>query len=76
MVSESHFTVDHKILPKMLPMQMKVQGKNQLLCSVTLADYVKNKWPDTGGGIQKNQFKVFFEPGFTTKRGWGLGLSY
>ncbi|MCW2118106.1 sensor histidine kinase [Flavobacterium sp. 7A] len=31
---------------------------------------------DSGSGIQKNQFKTIFEPGFTTKkRGWGLGLS-
>ncbi|TRX04149.1 sensor histidine kinase [Flavobacterium gawalongense] len=31
---------------------------------------------DSGGGIQKKQFKTIFEPGFTTKkRGWGLGLS-
>jgi len=31
---------------------------------------------DTGKGIPRGQFKVVFEPGFTTrKRGWGLGLS-
>ncbi|TQI69596.1 hypothetical protein JM79_0476 [Gramella sp. Hel_I_59] len=31
---------------------------------------------DTGKGIDKNKFKVIFEPGQTTKkRGWGLGLS-
>jgi signal transduction histidine kinase len=31
---------------------------------------------DSGSGIQKNQFKRVFDPGFTTKkRGWGLGLS-
>ncbi len=31
---------------------------------------------DTGKGIQKNNFKSVFKPGFTTKeRGWGLGLS-
>ena len=31
---------------------------------------------DTGKGIPKNQHKVIFRPGFTTKkRGWGLGLS-
>lgn len=31
---------------------------------------------DTGKGIQKNQHKMIFRPGFTTKkRGWGLGLS-
>ena len=31
---------------------------------------------DTGKGLQKNQFKSVFKPGYTTKeRGWGLGLS-
>ena len=31
---------------------------------------------DTGKGIDKNKFKLIFEPGHTTKkRGWGLGLS-
>tara|TARA_B100000401_G_scaffold8528_1_gene5561 strand:- start:372 stop:1535 length:1164 start_codon:yes stop_codon:yes gene_type:complete len=31
---------------------------------------------DSGKGIQKNDFKAIFKPGFTTKkRGWGLGLS-
>ena len=31
---------------------------------------------DTGKGIPRNQFKMVFEPGFTTKkRGWGLGLT-
>ncbi|TBW27941.1 HAMP domain-containing sensor histidine kinase [Gramella sp. KN1008] len=31
---------------------------------------------DTGKGIEKNRFRVIFEPGQTTKkRGWGLGLS-
>jgi signal transduction histidine kinase len=31
---------------------------------------------DTGKGIQKNQQKMIFRPGYTTKkRGWGLGLS-
>ena len=31
---------------------------------------------DTGKGIDKNRFKIIFEPGQTTKkRGWGLGLS-
>jgi signal transduction histidine kinase len=31
---------------------------------------------DTGKGMPKSNFKVVFEPGFTTKeRGWGLGLS-
>jgi len=31
---------------------------------------------DTGKGIQANQFKLIFQPGYTTKkRGWGLGLT-
>ncbi|APG60992.1 sensor histidine kinase [Christiangramia salexigens] len=31
---------------------------------------------DTGKGIDKNKFRLIFEPGETTKkRGWGLGLS-
>ncbi len=31
---------------------------------------------DTGKGIDKNRYKIIFEPGQTTKkRGWGLGLS-
>ena len=31
---------------------------------------------DSGSGIELNQFKTIFRPGFSTKkRGWGLGLS-
>ena len=31
---------------------------------------------DTGKGLQPNQFKTIFQPGYSTKkRGWGLGLS-
>ncbi|GAB5410737.1 MAG: ATP-binding protein [Balneolaceae bacterium] len=31
---------------------------------------------DSGSGIETNQFKTVFRPGFSTKkRGWGLGLS-
>ena len=31
---------------------------------------------DTGKGIQKTNYQVIFQPGYTTKpRGWGLGLS-
>jgi K+-sensing histidine kinase KdpD len=31
---------------------------------------------DTGKGISKSQFKIVFNPGYSTKkRGWGLGLS-
>jgi two-component system, sporulation sensor kinase D len=54
---------------------MKGRGK----LSVTIVNdhnLVKILITDTGNGIQKNQFKRVFEPGFTTKkRGWGLGLS-
>lgn len=49
----------------------------------TLAISIKqdNNWAyidikDSGKGIDKNKFKLIFEPGHTTKkRGWGLGLS-
>lgn len=54
-----------------------MKGKGKL--SVTIVNeqnVVKILVADTGNGIQKNQFKRIFEPGFTTKkRGWGLGLS-
>ncbi len=31
---------------------------------------------DSGKGLSKNNYKVIFQPGYTTKpRGWGLGLS-
>lgn len=31
---------------------------------------------DSGKGIQKSNYKIVFQPGYTTKpRGWGLGLS-
>ena len=31
---------------------------------------------DSGKGVPKNNYKVIFQPGYTTKpRGWGLGLS-
>jgi signal transduction histidine kinase len=39
-------------------------------------DQVRISVKDSGSGINKNQFRTVFEPGFTTKkRGWGLGLS-
>lgn len=54
-----------------------MKGKGKL--SVVIEDephQLKIRVSDTGKGIQKNQFKKIFEPGFTTKkRGWGLGLS-
>lgn len=54
-----------------------MKGKGKLALEIQQeADYVKINVSDTGGGIQKKQFKSIFEPGFTTKkRGWGLGLS-
>jgi len=54
-----------------------MKGKGKLSVEV-IEDrgFVKIRVTDTGSGIQKNQFKRVFEPGFTTKkRGWGLGLS-
>ena len=54
---------------------MKGRGKLSLEIEQD-AGHVKINVIDTGGGIQKKQFKSIFEPGFTTKkRGWGLGLS-
>ena len=43
-----------------------VEQKTTLEVSVT----------DNGSGINKNEFKKIFNPGYTSKkRGWGLGLS-
>ena len=54
-----------------------MKGKGKLALKMEHeGDYIKINVSDTGSGIQKNQFKNIFEPGFTTKkRGWGLGLS-
>ncbi|TDE46992.1 HAMP domain-containing histidine kinase [Flavobacterium rhamnosiphilum] len=54
-----------------------MKGRGQLALEIEQeGDYVKINVSDSGGGIQKKQFKTIFEPGFTTKkRGWGLGLS-
>jgi hypothetical protein len=54
-----------------------MKGKGKLALEIEQeSNSVKIKVSDTGGGIQKHQFKNIFEPGFTTKkRGWGLGLS-
>ncbi|MGO4904655.1 sensor histidine kinase [Flavobacterium sp. W20_MBD1_R3] len=54
-----------------------MKGKGKLALEIEQeGDYIKINVSDTGGGIQKKQFKSIFEPGFTTKkRGWGLGLS-
>jgi two-component system, sporulation sensor kinase D len=54
---------------------MKGRGKLSLEIEQE-GSHVRINVIDTGGGIQKKQFKTIFEPGFTTKkRGWGLGLS-
>ena len=54
---------------------MKGRGKVALEI-VQEGHHVTINVSDNGSGIQKNQFKTIFEPGFTTKkRGWGLGLS-
>ena len=54
---------------------MKGRGAIKIVIEDDLKN-IKIKVTDTGKGIQKNQFKTIFEPGFTTKkRGWGLGLS-
>lgn len=54
-----------------------MKGKGNLHLQIEEDEgFVKINVSDTGSGIQKNQFKSVFEPGFTTKkRGWGLGLS-
>ena len=54
---------------------MKGKGNLDLVIEQE-GDSVRIKVSDTGSGIPKKQFKMIFEPGFTTKkRGWGLGLS-
>jgi two-component system, sporulation sensor kinase D len=54
---------------------MRGRGKLDVVIELE-GEFVKINVTDTGKGIQKNQFKSIFEPGFTTKkRGWGLGLS-
>jgi two-component system, sporulation sensor kinase D len=54
---------------------MKGRGKLDLTIEEQ-GEFVKINVTDTGNGIAKKQFKIIFEPGFTTKkRGWGLGLS-
>jgi signal transduction histidine kinase len=54
-----------------------IDGKGQII--ITLTDNVSNctvDVSDTGKGININNQKNVFKPGFTTKkRGWGLGLT-
>jgi len=54
-----------------------MKGKGQLKIEIIeLEKNVNIQVSDTGKGLNKNQFKAIFEPGYTTKkRGWGLGLS-
>ena len=54
-----------------------MKGRGQLSLDINQDNHtVKINVTDSGNGIQKNQFKSVFEPGYTTKkRGWGLGLS-
>ncbi|MGY0391521.1 sensor histidine kinase [Bizionia sp. KMM 8389] len=54
-----------------------MRGKGKLTIDISqLENNVKITITDTGKGLNRNQFKRIFEPGFTTKkRGWGLGLS-
>jgi len=54
-----------------------MKGRGQLSLDIHQDNHtVKINVTDSGNGIQKNQFKSVFEPGYTTKkRGWGLGLS-
>ncbi len=47
---------------------IEMQVQNDQFCIIDVSD--------TGKGIPKNQHKMIFRPGYTTKkRGWGLGLS-
>ncbi|GLB52639.1 two-component sensor histidine kinase [Neptunitalea chrysea] len=54
-----------------------MRGSGELKIAISETEqHVKIKVTDTGKGIQKQDFKNIFKPGFTTKkRGWGLGLS-
>lgn len=55
-----------------------INGPGKITIEVSLQNnqYCIIDITDTGKGIQKNQHKMIFRPGFTTKkRGWGLGLS-
>lgn len=60
---------------------MDALNKNDKNAFIAISSEVKNKnviidIEDSGSGIEINQFKTVFRPGFSTKkRGWGLGLS-
>jgi C4-dicarboxylate-specific signal transduction histidine kinase len=54
---------------------MKGRGKLKIMIEKE-GQNIKINVIDSGKGIPKNQYRLVFEPGFTTKRrGWGLGLS-
>ena len=54
-----------------------MKGKGELKIEVLNSNkFVSILVSDTGKGIQKQNFKKIFDPGYTSrKRGWGLGLS-
>lgn len=54
-----------------------MKGKGELKIEVLNTNkFVSILVSDTGKGIQKQNFKKIFDPGYTSrKRGWGLGLS-
>nr|WP_321406426.1 HAMP domain-containing sensor histidine kinase [uncultured Carboxylicivirga sp.] len=54
-----------------------IKGKGSIVISLSCKnDNVIIDVKDSGKGLQRNQFKSVFQPGYTTKlRGWGLGLS-
>ena len=56
-----------------------MKGKGEINIYMHYSKNLKNMYidvRDTGKGIDKNQWRQIFKPGFTTKkRGWGLGLT-
>ncbi len=54
-----------------------IAGAGAITIEISLqSEYCVIDISDTGKGIPKNQHKMIFRPGYTTKkRGWGLGLS-
>ncbi|MCU4165401.1 sensor histidine kinase [Carboxylicivirga caseinilyticus] len=54
-----------------------IKGSGSIVISlISKNDSVIIDVKDSGKGLQRNQFKSVFQPGYTTKlRGWGFGLS-
>lgn len=54
-----------------------MDGKGNINISVTdQGQVIYVDIADSGKGLPKNNYKIIFQPGYTTKpRGWGLGLS-